>query len=335
MKKYTCASLVKRAGGDWKEAFRSETLVDLKVTITPEDATEILQRKRNNREIYNAHANKLLRAMLSTKFNPENPQCVICFDQKGQVADGVHRLTSQVKANKTYTWRVALGLSEDLVNLLDDGRVRTLADRFQAFTRSKLVREVTEGKAWRSRQAAATVNALYIAIAGEKNPSVDDAIAILRYYRESVVWVLETGGRDKMLRRAAFMAAATLAHYWAGQNYADGIMEETMEGLKTGEMIQGPVLVFRNYLQNTMSQGPKKAKITDSQWTIFMKSLRAFQRILTGEPFQKMNAVTKPTQLREWFFGKSVEQHLKHLKLAPLKRYLKELEGWASEGQES
>lgn len=332
LKTYTCEELLKKANGDWKAAFQSDEPKEILLVVTPSDAEQILHHRRNNREKYPAHENKILRAMLSGNFDPTIPHCFVGFDQKGQMADALHRLSAQVRSGMTFTWRVALGMTEEQIKKLDDGRVRTLADRFQAFVKSALVKEVTEGKAWKSRQAASIANVIYIALVSEKNPSVDDALTILRFYRDSIVWVLEKVGTDRVLRRAAFMAAAVWAHKWASTNGTLKVLEHCMNGLRTGEMIDGSVLVFRKYLGATLPKGPNKAEVKDSQWVIFMKSLRAFQMILTDEPFAKMRNVPKPADLREWFLEDTTERFVKRLKLSPLRKFMKELELASGEG---
>lgn len=321
---YTCEDLLRKSGGDWRSAFRSEEPKEMWVTLTAEQALQILNHKRHNRDLYRNHVNGIIRMMHMGTFDPTRPGCVIGFDKNGQLYEGMHRLTAQARAGTTITWRVVLGVSEELIQLPDVVRVRSMPDQLQAFVEEPYVRDITEGKSWKSRQASSIASTLYTSFVSEKNPCLEDTLSILKFYREEIIWTVNTIGADRTLRRAAFMSATVLARRWAHNNEALDVFEALVNGLHTGEMIDGPMLVFRKYLIALMPQGTKQAEVHDSQWVIFIKSLRAFQMLLTEEPFTKMRPVNKSNELREWFLGEALERTVRRLKLSPLRRFLKD-----------
>jgi len=162
-----CSQVVRRAKS-WTAPFKSKEIRYLTLEVTPDDAENLISHRRNNRDSISANVHKLTRDMLSGYFDPTLPGVLIMFDQKGRLADGLHRLRAQVNAEVTITWNVVLGLSEAQIQKVDSGATRTLAARLQAFVSSKLLDEIVEGKGWKARQAAAIVGFLYNAFVSEK-----------------------------------------------------------------------------------------------------------------------------------------------------------------------
>jgi hypothetical protein len=311
-------------GQDIRNKFKASEPTMVRVEMTPQLGARLLEYARPNRDLKESGVTVIERDMLSGAFDEENPN-PIGFDRKGRMADGQHRTTALVRANKTYFFWAALGLSEKTISKMDGGKHRTLGDRFRAFTTNPYVREVCGDSPSRTNQASAITKVLYDAFAREKNPSIEDACKIVKYYRVEMAWVLDEAGSHRLLRRAVVLSALTLAKAWAIQEgkVHEEKLDQIMEGLRSGEMLhKGPVKTLRDYLIGITTKRTKKhlsRGALDSQWVIFTKTLRAIQAALTDEALTKLQVPSKSSEIFEWFLGMSQNDMMLNLKLKPLR----------------
>jgi hypothetical protein len=96
------------------------------VTITPQIAEEMLGKNVRNRRISRHTVEAYARDMATGnwKFTGE----AIKFAKDGTLQDGQHRLLACVKSGRPFTTLIVFDLSDDAQDVMDTGRVRTVAD---------------------------------------------------------------------------------------------------------------------------------------------------------------------------------------------------------------
>lgn len=94
--------------------------------VSVEEAKVFLQNRLQNRKLSVAHVETLAYAMSTGKYQA-NPHGLV-FDKNGRLLDGQHRLTAQVLAGVPVLFHVTWGAESSLVEVIDQGRARTVAD---------------------------------------------------------------------------------------------------------------------------------------------------------------------------------------------------------------
>jgi hypothetical protein len=96
------------------------------VTITPKMAEEMLGKNVKNRRVSKHTVEAYARDMISGswKFTGE----AIKFDRDGSLQDGQHRLLACIKAEQPFTTLIVYDLDADVQEVMDTGRLRTVAD---------------------------------------------------------------------------------------------------------------------------------------------------------------------------------------------------------------
>ena len=104
--------------------------------ITPEKAKEYLESQAPNRRIKQGLVDKICRDIENGlwKFNGDT----ICFNNKGQLMDGQHRMKAFVKTNTGHWCLVVKNLHDESNNSKDTGVSRTAGDIF-FFMKSSMV----------------------------------------------------------------------------------------------------------------------------------------------------------------------------------------------------
>lgn len=93
------------------------------ITVTPEMATDWLERNENNRILSQHRVRRYAEDMKSG--NWEVTGDAIRFSKSGKLLDGQHRLWACVEANTAFPTVVYTGLSEDAQILMDQGMARS------------------------------------------------------------------------------------------------------------------------------------------------------------------------------------------------------------------
>jgi len=94
--------------------------------ITPELAKDILKTNLSNRKIKRANVDYLRDLMLNGKWKENGESFII--DTDGHLKDGQHRLEACVKANHSFYGVITKGVRPDVMDTIDTGINRTLAD---------------------------------------------------------------------------------------------------------------------------------------------------------------------------------------------------------------
>lgn len=290
-----------------------------RVVVTIEIAVEWLKTSKKNRPLRVGFISQLVREMRAGLFH-ETPEPIM-FDEDGALCDGHHRLNAIVKAGVTLPLWVARGVPRSSVPHINRGIPRSLGDRMFAYTDHRVIKKITRGQPGRAIQLAAINVTLYNMLVHQKNPSMEECVRITSRFEDPIAVVIDRVGACTLCRRAAVMTAFILALDWAASQSERQRtrMVQFMDAVKSGEMLQvgEPTYTLRDYLLSVGQRTRRHAKAAriDSQWIIFIKTLRACQAHLTGEKMRKLQVLDHPGQLLEWSLGCSRATLAKKLKL--------------------
>lgn len=95
-------------------------------TITPERATEILEKNKNNRRLQERHVKVLAKEMTEGRWKLNGD--AIRIDWDGNLLDGQHRLWACIESGKPFDSVVITGLDPAIMPTIDGGKKRTSAD---------------------------------------------------------------------------------------------------------------------------------------------------------------------------------------------------------------
>ena len=101
--------------------------VFLEIAIGPEMARAALDRNFDNRPLREARAKIMARAMQEKRYRDKQPH-PICFDNKGVLRDGQHRLRAVELSGCTIVFTVCFGCDPDERDYYDQGIPRSVSD---------------------------------------------------------------------------------------------------------------------------------------------------------------------------------------------------------------
>jgi len=96
------------------------------IQLTADQAKALLAQHANVRPLNPGRVSGYVADMLSGDWRQDSPQGLV-FDQAGNLADGQHRLTAQVRAGLTLSWFATFDAPPDVIATLDQGGTRPLA----------------------------------------------------------------------------------------------------------------------------------------------------------------------------------------------------------------
>lgn len=280
-----------------------------RTTVDPAKAQALLATSKGNRPIREGVVHRYTRAMKMNTWH-ESPEA-ICLDERGALVNGHHRLQAVVRSDTTQVFWIAYDVPPKTVPNLDTGTVRSLGDRLSYYAKDRVFKRLCDNQPGKAKLGAAIANLLYNIFTGEKVPSVEEALRIVKHFEEGIAYALEIGSADKILRRSASLTAVTLAYHRCRTKKEQDAVRNFFNSVKTGEMMERgePAYVLREYLlylshPKTRDVATRKRISLDSQWLIFIKTLRAVQADSQGERLAKLQAPkTGGRQLIEWYTG--------------------------------
>jgi hypothetical protein len=322
-----------RKHGSLRKALKANEQQILHLTFTAQDARMILDDAMLNRAVAEIRVDELLRMMFEGHWVHDVDGLLgppIAFNKDGRLANGSSRLLAQVKLGKPITYRVAIGVSQEMINLMDEVRRRDEDAKVRAFNEDPTIKGLTRDISTRSKQLTAVVKSLYNSLVHEKRPTLQDIVRIATFYKEALSWVLNNFGTSNVggsaFRRTSVMSATVLAYQWAKTHGRLGAFRVAAMGIMRGENISGTGLVLRDYILNLRSAVGTKSKYADSQWVVLMKCLRAYQAILTDEPpVKSMDIAVDARKMRLWYFGRLPVTHAKRLGVGSTREVVKEV----------
>ena len=277
------------------------------VKVDAKKASELLATSPGNRPIRKSVVRRYAKEMQMNTW-PLTPEPIV-INERGQLVNGHHRLHAVILSGCTVEFFLADGFEHKHVQKLDGGQTRTLGDRFYAYNTDRTVKRLVNGHPSKAKQVASIASFIYNMLVGEKNPSVEEATRIVRHFSDSIDVVLGSLSADPLMRKASIFSAFVVAHCYAETKVAQNSVINLMEATKSGEMLERgePGYTLRGYyLGIKKPRGKKGAASTDSQWIIFIKTLRAIQAEQEGERITKLQTPRGGSrQLIEWFIGET------------------------------
>lgn len=219
------------------------------VDITPELATRLLARNKNNRQRKENAIERYRHDMESGNWQVTNQG--LGFDRNGVLTDGQNRLLACIRAQRSFRTVVAVGLMPEAKEVVDVGVKRTLSDalKMEGYTNAPAL---AGGVALRQRYEQVVESGKTMAFATRHGSwrvlSHPESVEYLRK-RESISYVL---GSAQSWRRT--FPRCPLSVSIAFESMAAEIDQEALErfreGLITGAYLNryDPRLVLRNYM---------------------------------------------------------------------------------------
>lgn len=331
MKIVKLSELLKKYGS-LRKVFASKTMRSLGfILITPAEAKLLLKKAARNRIVAGVRVHEILRAMYEDKWIMDEFGLIgppVAFNVKGELANGNTRMQALTLLNKPMAFHIVVGVPQHMINMMDEAQRRMEKDRIHAFNAEPVVQEITKDVGYRSAQLSAVIKALYVTLVQEKRPTMEDITRICTHYKAALVWVLKNCGGvfDPAFRRTNFMAAAVMVYQWAKEHGQLEQFKSVTLGVIKGADISGTTLLLRNYLMALRTRVGTKSKVTDSQWIVQMKCLRAYQAIFVDEPaLQSLDHGWRSADLCAWFFGRTAAHQAKKLGVRSTRDVLREL----------
>ena len=101
-----------------------------KVLVTPSVAKELLERNVKNRTIDERRVSNYAKEMQEGKWKEDTAE-FIKISKSNVILDGQHRLLAVIKSNRNTYLHIAEGLSDEVFDVLDTGKVRNAVDCFK------------------------------------------------------------------------------------------------------------------------------------------------------------------------------------------------------------
>lgn len=201
------------------------------INVTPELAAEWLARNPHNRTL-NASAVAQFATDMSEGRWTFTGQPVI-FDTNGNLSDGQHRLTAQVKAGTTLDWVVIGGIAANAQNYIDIGRPRSVADQLQIAGRT-------------SPHGVASAARLELVYAGNANPTKPQVRAFAEANYKDLA-IASNAGKGVAQVIQGSTAGYAIAYFHIAKTSPD-LVVDFFEHLRSGADLPAtsPILIARN-----------------------------------------------------------------------------------------
>lgn len=146
--------------------------------VAPKMAEEMLGKNTRNRSLCLKTIDRIVRDIDSGRYVVNGSG--IQFTKSWVLADGQHRLHAIVKSGKAILLVVAVGLEEDVIRVLDDGRKRSFRDQ-----------KVIDGTPDPKRVAVFTRAAFNAANNFNRQPSNSELDALYNYAQDGIDWLTD------------------------------------------------------------------------------------------------------------------------------------------------
>ena len=234
------------------------------ITVTPEMATEWLDKMGANRKLNMSHADRLAEDIKRGDWHQTGDP--IRFDRKGNLVDGQHRLQAIINSGRAVELYVARNLDSKAMAVIDTGKARSIADVFQ-------IRGVENG-----RKLAAAIKQIFY-LDNDRMASSGPAISQMQadrtlkahpYLPDAVAKVVEAPAIQPHAQLAAVYCVAHEKHPRKADQWLAAVQKG--ESLRSGH----PVYVLREKLldmrgtgSTTQMRGPAVAAMMVRSWIFF------------------------------------------------------------------
>ncbi|AMS04627.1 hypothetical protein DUY81_08605 [Acidipropionibacterium acidipropionici] len=250
------------------------------VTVTPKTAEAWLSRNTSNRAISSSQVKQYCADMAQGRWLFTGQ--AIVFDRDGVLRDGQHRLLAQARLGLTIDWNVITGTDPAAQDVIDIGRVRTIANQLQLHGQ----------KDGAFIGSIARLDLIYGGIASPSKPQ------ILAHVNENV-GALETASLTSKRISSALKSGSTsafgVAHFHMSaisQSLADEFAKALMDGaaMYTGN----PILTVRNQL---LRKNPKEFRAEAERVALVDTLHRAWNYWLVGKSVKTIATPKSRVQL--------------------------------------
>lgn len=231
------------------------TTVTIEV-ITPEVASNFLQKNYCNRPVSSSHVARLARTMEAGQFRHTHQG--IAFDSNGNLVDGQHRLLAILASNTTQTLHVTRGIPTNSLSSIDcQSRPRTVSDSL-AMEGSKHDRQVV------------ALCRVWIRLLGKPLPAVHEIRQFLASHEPAIEFAVNVSAGNRILRNACVLAMLAIA-YEAG--YAEEIMgwAEIVKSGITSQPWQSSAIRFRDWWNSISHSAGESQRIESCHVTESMR----------------------------------------------------------------
>lgn len=145
-----------------------------KQLITPAIAAQYLDANKNNRRVKEPVVLRYAEDMKSGRWKADTAE-VIKISINGNILDGQHRLKAVIKAGTSINFHVAVGLKDDVFDVLDTGSTRNASDSFKIAGIKN------------SNSIPSIINTYYtlkkgLSTSGQKNNRLGNSELLMKYY---------------------------------------------------------------------------------------------------------------------------------------------------------
>lgn len=248
--------------------------------VSPEMAQEFLLHNAGNRSISQKTVALYAREMINGTW-AESPEG-ICFNQRGELIDGQHRLLAVIQSKQPQRMLVITGCPDEATPHLDSGRKRSICDR---------IRIGSPELAWVTTKSTG-ICAILEHCFRNTMPTQDETKRFLTDHRDSFMWILQNyrvseHGLQKASIRAAIMVA-----------YENGVSEKLLTELC--EILAGKTVTTKKCSKNFFAlkaylQGRaiRFNAVGGENKTVFFAVAQAIKDTAEGKPLSNLD-VRKP-----------------------------------------
>ncbi len=223
----------------------------IKVIITPEVATEMLQHNNNNRSVKVKTVAAYARDMENGLWRKNDPNALI-FSDTGELVDGQHRLKAVLKSGATIPMNVTV-LAPNTKAVVDRQALRTTRDVLKmAYNHELNNQQIAAIRLWRVYE----IHDFKPFSFAESAYKISDEEIEQTYFACSDVWDMIfslNGARTNGVTRRSMVYTAIFAAYRCGvrQSFLESILKTLASGLPDEGLTRGQAnitLIARNYL---------------------------------------------------------------------------------------
>ena len=252
-------------------------------TWSPKQAEEALGKSTVNRRLRDSKVLQYSRDMREDRWT--SCPAPIAFDEEGNLIDGQHRLTAQVKTGTTRTWVVMRGLPVIVQQTIDTGAPRSLADLMT-------VKGVSG-----SRTTGAVARLCLQLETGRVNQQTRDRVAssieIMEFYEKNPEIEVSTTVASHVVKTGILNTAPSplgAAHWWIAKHVGVNEATEFLErlGALTHEEEGSPVIALVKRLNDISRKGIR----IEPRWVVYMV-IKCWNYDVKGMKIYKINAMTR------------------------------------------
>lgn len=258
------------------------------VIVTPQMATEWLERNTLNRSVRDSLVKELSRDMLAGRWRGYNGEA-IRFDTEGRLVDGQHRLWAAIEGPCSFKTLVVTGIDPDDYDTIGIGRKKSFADFMrQEKNRTLLASTVRLAFLWETNRLSGELTARSATTATIKE--LQETLEACPLIREAVNRVSSAYTSLKGLLSQSY---ASLLYYAALKNGQKDKIEQFLNGVRDGLNLDqtSPVYHLRKQmLSNQASRskipGPYMLALAIKGWNMFIADRKVLQlRFKADEAF--------------------------------------------------